>query len=32
MAQIRGELKRQKFMKNISIENEQAKNDRIAVR
>ncbi|CAB4474631.1 unnamed protein product [Rhizophagus irregularis] len=31
MAQIRGELKRQKFMKNISIENEQAKNDRIAV-
>ncbi|GBB97911.1 hypothetical protein RclHR1_00310039 [Rhizophagus clarus] len=31
MAQIRGELKRQKFMKNISIENEKVKNDRIAV-
>lgn len=31
MAQIRGKLKRQKFMKNISIKNEQVKNDRIAV-
>ncbi|GBB93666.1 hypothetical protein RclHR1_02210001 [Rhizophagus clarus] len=31
MAQIRGELKRQKFMKNIFIENKQVKNDRIAV-